>query len=242
MTNQMRKFLFLFLSVTLLVATACQRKAKDPSEGLPAGVHAATVVEVKQASGYSYFNVFEDGRQFWMATQILDAKEGDIIYYTDAFEMKDFKSKELNKTFESIMFVNDATLKLEEKPQPPTQGKANPDKIAGLEMAKAPNGITIQELYADPAKYEGKEVSIRGIIVKYNTKIMNKNWAHIQDGTAHNDKYDLTVTTEEQLGEGNVAIFTGTIILNKDFGYGYKYEILMENAKTSELENASAHI
>lgn len=240
MTILMRKFLFFLLSLVILGTTACQRKAKGPAQELPAGVHAATVVEVKQTSGYSYFQVFEDGRQFWMATQILDAKEGDFIYYTDAFEMKDFKSKELNKTFESIMFVNDATLTLEEKPQPKPQGKANPDRVKNLEMAKAPNGITIEDLYKNAAQYEGKEVSVRGIIVKYNTKIMNTNWAHIQDGTAHGDKYDLTITTNQELGEGKVGVFTGKILLNKDFGYGYKYDILMENAKVSELEDTGA--
>ncbi len=234
----MRKFALYFVSVILVLSVACQRKAKDEAQQLPEGMHAATVIDVKQTSQYSYFQVFENDHKYWMATNLLDAKEGDVIYFTQAFEMKDFKSKELNRTFESIMFVNDAALTFESQ-QPQSPGKINPREVQDIQLAKAPNGITIEELYANKDKYNGKEVAIRGIIVKYNRNIMGKNWAHIQDGTKHNESFDLTVTTNDTLTEGKIAVFTGKISLEKDFGYGYKYDILMEDAKTSDVENTS---
>lgn len=237
----MRKFSLYLVSMILLISVACQRKSSKIPENLPSGMHAATVIEAKQAANYSYFMVFEDNNKFWMATSILDAKAGDVIYYTKAFEMKDFKSKELNKTFPSIMFVEDASL----SPEPPKQvspGKANPSKVNDLQISKAPGGITIGELYKNLESYSGKQVSIRGMIVKYNRNIMKKNWAHIQDGTSSDKGYDLTVTTADSLAEGKIAIFTGTIELNKDFGYGYVYDVIMQDAKTTEVEDPNAGI
>lgn len=237
----MQKFVLYFFSLILIIGSSCQRKAKDEEQKLPEGMHAVTVIDVKQTSQYTYFQVFENDQKFWMATNKLDAKEGDIIYYTQAFEMKDFKSRELKRTFESIMFINDASLTFE-KPQPQSPGKLNPNEIKDIELAKAPNGITIKELYSDKQKYNGKEVAIRGMIVKYNRNIMGKNWAHIQDGTKHNESFDLTVTTNDSLTEGKIAVFKGKITLEKDFGYGYKYDVLMEDAKSSEVEDPSAGI
>lgn len=237
----MRKISFIILSLFIVVITSCQRKSADQQIELPAGMHAVTILEVKQASNYSYFHVFEENRKFWMATTILDAKEGDVIYYTDAFEMKDFKSKELNKTFESIMFVNDASLTFE-KPEVKSPGAVNPQHVGNLELAKAEGGMTMEEIYKNKENLDGKVVSIRGIIVKYNRNIMKKNWAHIQDGTSFDGHYDLTITTNDTLAEGNIAVFTGTIHLNKDFGHGYAYDIIMEDAKASDVEDTSAGI
>ncbi len=237
----MRKLSFYLFTLIIVIGFGCQRKAKEAAQQLPAGMHAATVVKVEQTSQYTYFEVFENDHKFWMATNKLEAKEGDVIYYTQAFEMKDFKSKELKRTFPSIMFINDASLTYE-KPQPKSPGKLNPNKIEDLQMAKAPGGITIGELYSNKDKYSGKEVAIRGMIVKYNRNIMGKNWAHIQDGTGTDETFDLTVTTVDSLTEGKIAVFKGKIVLDKDFGYGYKYDVLMEDAKTSEVEDPSADL
>ena len=60
---------------------------------------------------------------------------------------------------------------------------------------------------------------------------MGKNWVHLQDGTGEPGNDDLLVTTQEEVAVGDVVVFEGTIVLNKDFGSGYSYEILMEEAK-----------
>jgi hypothetical protein len=72
---------------------------------------------------------------------------------------------------------------------------------------------------------------MKGQVVKVNDEIMDKNWVHIQDGTADGDHFDLTITTLEKVAVGEVATFEGTIALDKDFGYGYAYELIMEDAK-----------
>jgi hypothetical protein len=60
---------------------------------------------------------------------------------------------------------------------------------------------------------------------------MNRNWVHIQDGTKNASDYDLAVTTKETVKVGDIAVFEGVIAVKKDFGAGYKYEVIMEEAK-----------
>jgi hypothetical protein len=91
-------------------------------------------------------------------------------------------------------------------------------------------GITINELYTNRTKYEGQTVSVKGKCVKLNNNIMNRNWIHIQDGSTKDDKQDLTITTTDNVSLGEMVAFEGKIALNKDFGAGYTYEIIMEEA------------
>jgi starvation-inducible outer membrane lipoprotein len=91
-------------------------------------------------------------------------------------------------------------------------------------------GITINELYTNRKKYEGQIVRVNGKCVKLNNNIMNLNWIHIQDGSSSDEKQDLTITTTDEVSMGAIVAFEGKIALDKDFGAGYKYEIIMEEA------------
>jgi len=66
--------------------------------------------------------------------------------------------------------------------------------------------------------------------VKVNNGIMGKNWIHIQDGTANNDDYDLTLTTQNKANKGDVITIEGTVYLKKEFGAGYSYDLIIEEA------------
>ena len=91
--------------------------------------------------------------------------------------------------------------------------------------------LTIAEILENRKKYEGKTVTVKGEITKFNPAILNTNWVHIQDGTEYNGTFDLTLTTGDMVSVGSVATFTGKIVLDKDFGYGYVYNTLMEESK-----------
>jgi hypothetical protein len=90
--------------------------------------------------------------------------------------------------------------------------------------------VSIGDIYADPAKFEGKTIIVSGEVAKYNPAIMNLNWIHVQDGTEFEGKYDLTVTSTEAFEVGQVVSIQGVVVLNRDFGAGYSYEVLLENA------------
>ena len=61
--------------------------------------------------------------------------------------------------------------------------------------------------------------------------IMSRNWIHLQDGSMKDKAIDLTVTTTDNIALGSIVALEGVIALNKDFGAGYKYDIIMEEAK-----------
>jgi len=93
-------------------------------------------------------------------------------------------------------------------------------------------GITsLSDLFANKKNFSGKTVKVKGQITKVNPSIMGKNWIHIQDGTSFEDQYDLTVTSDFIPEVGTIITVEGKIALDKDFGYGYAYPILMEEGK-----------
>lgn len=92
--------------------------------------------------------------------------------------------------------------------------------------------IKIAKLLADRQSYSGKIIKIKGKVTKYNPAIMGKNWVHIQDGSEFQGEFDLTITTDIKASIGDIIIFEGKIVLDKDFGYGYFYKVLMEDGKS----------
>jgi hypothetical protein len=107
-------------------------------------------------------------------------------------------------------------------------GPAKTEKI-GESITPCEGCIKISDLFSDLKSYSGKEIKVTGKVAKFNAEIMGKNWVHIQDGTEFEGEYDLTVTTSNTVAVDEIVTFKGKIVLDKDFGYGYKYKILMED-------------
>ena len=92
---------------------------------------------------------------------------------------------------------------------------------------------TVAEVYAGKDTLGGTVVKVRGKVVKYNSQIMGKNWVHVQDGTGGPGTNDLMVTTADTAKTGDIVLVSGTITLDKDFGSGYKYALILEDAKVT---------
>jgi hypothetical protein len=100
-----------------------------------------------------------------------------------------------------------------------------------IKIESVQGGITIATLFSDKKNYSGKTVKIRGKVTKVNPSIMGKNWIHLQDGTEFEGLFDLTITSDFVPGVGSTITVEGKIALDKDFGYGYTYPVLMEEGK-----------
>lgn len=96
------------------VAGEAQKPAGDPHAGLkatevPAGAATkkATVLQTIDADIYTYIEAKgDDGKSVWMALPKTSvAKGANIEYPVDAMPMTNFTSKTLNRTFETILFV-----------------------------------------------------------------------------------------------------------------------------------------
>ena len=101
-------------------------------------------------------------------------------------------------------------------------------------IAKAEGGLTVAEVFADPAKLAGQKVTVRGKVVKTNAGIMNTNWVHVRDGSGAEGTNDLTVTTKGEVPKvGYTVVVTAPVTLNKDFGMGYVYPVILEDAEVT---------
>jgi hypothetical protein len=102
--------------------------------------------------------------------------------------------------------------------------------LAGIPKADQ----TIAEVYAKKADLAGKPVKVRGKVVKVSSGIMGKNWLHIQDGSGQAGGNDLTVTTMATADPGDTVVVSGKLTVAKDFGYGYKYDVIVEDAQVTK--------
>lgn len=235
----MRIYLMTVLMMALGFSACVQnKKGANTETGTTANANVFEVKEVIQASSYSYLKVSENSSEKWMAVSKQEIEPGAVYYYDSALEMNNFKSKDLDRTFDVIYFVN----QISKTPigngtmeqghiMPPHSGKVETEKKSTVEFTKKDNEISLNQVFTDPAKFTENDFEIRGVVVKVNKEIMGKNWIHIQDGTDHNDKYDLTITTHETAEVGDVVTFKGKLTLDKDFGAGYYYELIMQDAE-----------
>jgi hypothetical protein len=229
------KQLLIYLTIVIFSA-GCKGPLSSPVKSNDKkGIHKVIVDEVIQAGGYTYLNVSENSKKTWLAVPGMNVSKGDKLSYSDGLEMKDFHSKELNRTFPSILFlesVNNETKKAEGAGVK-IAGKMGEVKTEKIEVIIQPEegSISIAKLLETKSDYSGKTLKVRGKIAKINSAIMGKNWIHIQDGTEFKGAYDLTITTDSQLTVGDTVTFEGKITLKKDFGYGYIYEVIMEDGK-----------
>jgi hypothetical protein len=117
-------------------------------------------------------------------------------------------------------------------PQTPGGHPAMPFSKVKVEKSTAPNGYTVAELYAKAASLNKQKVTVRGEVVKVNPNIMGRNWIHIQDGTGDPAKntYDLVVTSADSAKVGDIISIEGTLATDKNFGFGYKYDVIIEDA------------
>ncbi len=234
---------FCFFAILSAFLVSCQGGTDKKNADLAPNAHQVRAEEVIQTSSYTYARVSADGRDYWIAVARMDVKPGETYYWSEGSEMREFTSKELKRTFRSIFFIQDfsaepITLAKQEPASPGTgqtdksgsMGKTPAVEHQGLSVPKLAGGVSVAELYSKRKTYEGKTVKIRAEVVKFASGIMNRNWVHVQDGTKDGEHFDLTITTQDSVKVGDIVIFDGKVFLDQDFGAGYFYEVILEDA------------
>ncbi|MCF6240592.1 MAG: OB-fold nucleic acid binding domain-containing protein [Bacteroidales bacterium] len=212
-----------------------EQKNETGKQMTGSAMHEGVLQEAIQTNSYTYLRLKENNNDVWLAVPKMQADLGKTYYYKGGMEMKNFHSKELGRDFEVVIFLEKVALSPDglKTPEHATDYTSNvKSTIVKTETKVEPvqGGITIAELFANKEKYAGKMVKIKGKITKYNKAIMKKNWIHIQDGTEYNGKFDVVATSNQEFTIGDVVTIEGKVALDKDFGYGYTYEILIEDA------------
>lgn len=248
--------IFLVVALAVITLSACSEEA--PVAQAPVAQTQATapaakvtgitgkVLETMNAAGYTYVLVDDGTQKIWAAAPEFGVAVGEDVIVPEGMPMNNYHSKSLDRDFEVVYFVDSilnpnalgGAVTNAEIPadHPNTKVSASaPADVDLKDIAKADGGKTVAEVNTGKAELAGEEVTLRGKVVKYNAQIMGKNWLHIQDGSgdAADGSNDITVTTTAEAKVGDTVLISGKVTLDKDFGYGYKYALILEDAKVT---------
>ncbi|MBL0169853.1 MAG: nucleotide-binding protein [Gemmatimonadaceae bacterium] len=243
-----RPFALVCVAVFTVACSKSNEAEKIPLGAAPATQAAAmsdvvsgTLLEQIPASPYVYLRLKTANGDVWAAVNQTQLTIGAHVTVNNAILMEKFESKTLNRTFDQIYFGSldapgSAPSGMAGNAAAPTSvgtPQAVDAQVGKVEKASGANARTIGELWAQQAGLSDKTVSIRGVVVKYNPGVMGKNWIHLQDGSGDAAKgtHDITVTSMDAAAPGATVTITGTVRLNRDFGAGYTYALIVEDAK-----------
>jgi hypothetical protein len=244
------------LMIALLLAPTAapavtEKAAQEPASATKAKPKPAAdtsslsgkVVETMDSGGYTYVLLEKKGKKTWVAVPQMPVTVGQKLELQPGAEMGNFTSKSLNRTFDKIIFSGGPA-----KPQPASAASAGPqhepmgigskasaapaEKGVKVEKATGPNAYTVGDIFAKRAELGQKTAVVRAKVVKVSAGIMGSNWIHLQDGTGDAEKktHDLVVTTQDLPAVGDIVTVNGTVAVDKDFGAGYKYSVIIEKA------------
>lgn len=216
--------------------------------------HTGTVVETITGGGYTYMNIEEKGNKFWIAGPTTSISKGAQVSFYEQVWMSNFTSKALNRTFDKILFVGGVNVGSAPDsvstaaplvPAPDLTSKAAPEvqpeaksKTASEAKAK-PKGphtlagtFTVKELHAKKAELNGRIVKVKGKVTKVLGNIMGMAWVHIEDGTGAEETKEIIFTSKTEVpAVGTTVTAEGTLEVDKDFGFGYFYPVIVEESK-----------
>jgi len=213
--------------------------AAAPAPGAPPQT-AGKVIETMDAGRYTYVQVDYGQEKIWAAAPKFQVEVGDKVIVPAGAAMTEHYSKTLDRTFDVVYFVTFVAVTGEGGEAPIPRGRTHaPEGIpgAGIDLSgieRAEGGKTVGEIFDEKASLAGQEVTVRGRVVKFTPGVMGKNWIHLQDGTTGaGDANDLTVTSEEMAAVGNTILVRGVVAIDRDFGFGYEYDLIIEDANVT---------
>ncbi len=194
------------------------------------GPHQVEVLEVLNTDKYSYLKVKENEDPYWIATMKANFVKGEKYEYQGGLLKTNFKSTEFDRVFDKVYLVSQIRPLNGEAIVPAEEADGTPETVSKAFKKPDMEGLVdLKTIVKNPEKYNQQTVRVYGEVVKVNPNIMDRNWLHIKDGTA--DDFDFVITSQTSVPVGHAIVFEGTIATNKDFGAGYSYELIMENAK-----------
>jgi hypothetical protein len=249
--------------IFMSAATAVLFMSASPSIS-SAAEHKGIVLDSVTGGGYTYMNIEENGEKFWIAGPQTSVSKGAEVSFSEQVWMPNFTSKALNRTFEKILFVsgvNDGSASEDEGAEADgapvdeihsgagygtdaAEVSADDEEASSEEEAMdeeesepAPaDGIyTIERLYKIADSMKGQIIKVRGKVVKVTENVMGMTWVHIQDGTGTKGKNKLVFRSANDMAKiGDTVVAEGRLDTDKDFGFGYYYAVIVEDAKFTE--------
>jgi len=211
----------------------------DPKGETPKSDHASShrevhVLEMLEGERYQYLRVrMADQSETWLVTRKGDFAAGGHYVFHQGLYKTNYHSTEFDRTFDEIYLVSDLGLAEDEHG---SNDSRKPTVQAGKEIEKpkqaleVPEGsVSIRDLITNSDQYVNQQVQVTGRVVKVNPNIMDRNWVHLADGTMNS--FDFVLTTNETVPTGHELTFVGTFRTDRDFGAGYTYDFIVEEAR-----------
>jgi hypothetical protein len=225
------------LSILTIIIIACSQEKNENLNDLDAiksQPHIAKVIDKIAVKNYDYLQVSENKNEFWIAVPTMQIDVGETVYFSKYMIMKDFKSSYNNRTFDEILFVDDARKSTTPDEMKKIHSKALAIEKEKIEIQPLADGKTIEQIFSEKSSLNGQTVRVKGKVVKFNKQIMKRNWIHIQDGTGNENNYDLVITSDQDVKVGDIITAEGKLAIDKDFGAGYFFPVIIEEAKILE--------
>jgi len=223
--------------------------SKSTKATTPKGIFYGKILEIKDAMGYKYLKVDENGKTLWVAIANAPVKIGEKIGYDKKTVMKNFKSKTLKREFKEVIFASEVYLASKPKPIKTMKdmlGLSKKDPHKGMGIGKSPkkdekpakpfvkkDTYTISEIHMWRKSLAGQTLNIEGKVFKVSRGIMKLDWVHLGDGTGNEKKLtdDLVFTASKtDVKAGDMVKGRGKVVVDKDFGYGYFYRVIIQDA------------
>lgn len=175
----------------------------------PQKTGTGVVTEAIHTADYSYIEVKTDSGSMWLATTKTDVKPGAKVSFKYDGAIDKFESKTLKRTFTKIFFV---------------------EKVSAV-SDKAADESLLATIIKNRESLAGSLVTVTGRVTKVNQKILGKNWIHITDKSLQQLGQDITITTDKVAKVGQTLTAEGVLAADKDFGSGYFFTVIIEDAK-----------
>lgn len=191
------------------------------------------VTETMNAAGYTYIHLVNEKGDMWAAVPETNVAKDSTVTLSIQMMAENFESTSLNRKFDRLAFATIDGAPAGKPQMPPGMASAMNAKVDVAKVEQPSGGTSVATLWKDRKSLAGKEVVVRGTVVKFLPQIMGKNWIHLRDGSgsqAAKDN-DITVTTTDAVKVGTVVTATGKVSVDKDFGSGYAYPVIVEDAK-----------
>ncbi len=217
------------------IAPATTLKTAPMPAPAPMSNITGKLLERIDASPYSYLKIQSAKGEVWAAVPETKLEKGAEVTIFNPMQMDHFESKTLKRKFDVVFF---GTTEAPATPNPAVQhamaakGPADAPDVK-VDKAMGPDARTVAEIHAQKMALKEKPITIHGKVVKFTAQVMGKNWIHLRDGSGDSAKgdNDITVTTQSAAKVGDTVLVKGIVRINKDFGAGYTYDVIVEDAK-----------
>jgi len=210
----------------MMVATSVCASALLGAKG---DVYTGVVVDILNGGGYTYLQI-EDSfkKSYWAALEGVKIDKGTEVRFTEEMRAQKFQSKSLERTFDELIFASN----LQTRTALPEAGNlALITEMVKESPYQQKDTLSVKEVFEKRANLKDKSVVVRGKVVKVSENILERNWVHIQDGTGEGSEVGRIVFTSKELPKvGDIVTARGVASVDKNFGSGYVYPIIVENA------------